>query len=83
MRKSNCRGCGKPILWIRTIHGKSIPVDPEPVMFWQHLGSRGRVVTNNGEVVACKLNGDPQTATGIGYVPHWATCPKYKDFKKG
>lgn len=21
--------------------------------------------------------------TFSGYIPHWATCPKYKDFKKG
>lgn len=30
----------------------------------------------------CELSGDLQDATGMGYVPHWSTCPKWKDFKK-
>ena len=25
----------------------------------------------------------PQGETIIGHVPHWATCPKSKDFKEG
>jgi hypothetical protein len=79
---ANCRGCGKPIVWIKTPGGKSMPCDPDPVPYWAGKEFHSRIVTPNGEVIACKLNGY-KTATGIGYIPHWATCPKYKDFKKG
>lgn len=24
----------------------------------------------------------PETATGIGYFPHWATCPKADKFRR-
>ena len=32
MKKSTCRGCGAPIVWIRTAAGKSMPCDAEPVL---------------------------------------------------
>ncbi len=77
-----CRGCGAPVLWLKTESGKSMPVDPEKVMYWKVRGGKKRIVTPNGETVACELSGDLQDATGMGYVPHWSTCPKWKDFKK-
>lgn len=30
-RAITCRGCGKPILFVTTSHGKKMPVDPEKV----------------------------------------------------
>lgn len=78
-----CRGCGKEIIWIRTTCGKAMPCDPEPVTYWAGKEFHSNIVTPNGEVVSCKLNGYPQSATGIGYVPHWATCPMADKFKKG
>ena len=33
-RLSTCRACGRPILWIGTPAGKSMPCDPEPVAYW-------------------------------------------------
>jgi hypothetical protein len=34
-------------------------------------------------VIACELDGSPDRATGIGYIPHWATCPAAGRFHKG
>lgn len=79
---ANCRGCGRRIVWIKMNSGKSMPCDPDPVPYWAGAGFHNRIVTPNGEVIACKLNGYRENATGIGYIPHWATCPKCKDFKK-
>ena len=79
---AKCRGCGQEIRWIRTAAGKSMPCNPEPVTYWAGSAYRERIVTPNGEVTACKLTGNPQEATGIGYTPHWATCPKWENFKK-
>ena len=80
---STCKGCGKPILFIRTPGRKMMPCNPDPVPYWAGDGYHDRIVTPNGEVLPCKLNGYLQNATGVGYRPHWATCPKSKDFKKG
>ena len=80
---ARCKGCGRPIRWIETLGGKPIPCDTEPVMYWEKAKGKGKVITPNGMTISCVFEGDLQKATGIGYTPHWATCPNYKDFKKG
>ena len=82
-----CKGCGAPILWYRTAAGKLMPCDPDPVAYWERRGASGKVLSawtckQRGEVVSCDFDGTPETASGIGYIPHWATCPKWRDFKK-
>ena len=74
---AKCKGCGQDIIWI----GK-MPCDPDPVTYWQKPKAKGKIVTPNGEVISCEFFGDPQSATGIGYVPHWATCPKAGEFRR-
>lgn len=81
MKTSSCRECGKTIIWIKTGGGKSMPCDPDLITYWAMPGGHSRIVTPNGEVIACKLNGYLANATGIGYVPHLDTCPKYKRLK--
>ena len=82
MNTTSCRGCGAPIGFIKTVAGKSIPVDPEEVTYWQKTGGSKKIVTPNGEVVSAELEGDPQTATGIGFVSHFATCTNPDYFRK-
>lgn len=77
-----CKFCGEQIVWVRTVSGKSMPCDPSLVQYWKDPHGKERIVTPNGEVVACRLDGDPQTSTGIGYVPHWATCRNGRDSKR-
>ena len=78
-----CKGCGKLIVWTRTPGGKSMPCDPEIIYYVQKAGGSKKIVTPNGEVLSAELADDPQKATGIGYIPHWATCPKANGFRKG
>ena len=77
-----CKACGATILFIRTPAGKSMPVDFEPVPYWQKAGTREKIVTTNGEVLSCELEGDLNTATGLGFRPHWATCPHADSFRR-
>ena len=79
---AKCRGCGAEIIWIKTPGGKSIPCDAEPVSYWERAKAKGKVVTPNGMVLSCDFEGDPQKATGIGYVAHWSTCPYAERFRK-
>lgn len=79
---ANCKGCGAEIIWIMSPAGKVIPCDPIEVPYWQRSKAKGKIVTRNGEVISCELYGDPETVTGIGYIPHWATCPKAGEFRR-
>ena len=82
MRTTQCRACGAEIGFIKTVAGKSIPVDAEEVMYWQNQDGAKKIVTPNGEVISADLEGDPNKATGIGFVSHFATCPCADKFRK-
>lgn len=72
---ARCKSCGAEIIWIRTIGGKQMPCDPEPVPYWERLGASDRIVTANGEVLACEFEGDG-APTGRGHISHMGTCPQ-------
>ena len=79
---AKCRGCGAAIVWIKTAAGKPMPCDPVPLPYWARAGAKEKIVTKNGEVVSCDLSGEAGTATGLGFIPNWATCPERDRFKK-
>jgi len=79
---ATCKGCGARIVWIATPGGKSMPCDAQQVFYKAKKGAKGKIVTPNGEVVSAEVTHDLGTATGFGYVPHWATCPAASSFKK-
>ena len=72
---ARCTTCRAEIIWIKTIGGKPMPCDPELVPYWEQLGAKGRVVTPNGEVLACEFEGTG-APTGVGYASHFGTCPQ-------
>ena len=63
MKTTTCKACGKPIVWIRTTKGKSMPCDAEPVAYKE-------------------IKGGKEKMTGVGYIPHWSTCPQANSFRK-
>lgn len=82
MRIGKCRGCGAPIVWVKTLGGKCMPCDANPVVYRERAGASGKIVTPNGEVLSCDLDVDPEEATGIGYISHFSTCPQAKRFRR-
>lgn len=82
MNKATCRGCGAPIVWIKTPAGKAMPCDPAPVYYKATPDGKDKVVTTRGEVVSCEIV-PGANATDAGYRPHWATCPQADHFKRG
>jgi len=78
---AKCKACGAEIIWIKTQSGKNMPCDKKPVMYWKKQGTKGKVVTKNGEVVTCEFEGNPSESTRIGYMPHWSTCPSANKFR--
>ena len=79
---AKCKGCGAEIIFIGTAGGKSIPCDPEQVMYWVKPKAKGKVVTPNGEVISCEFSGESDKATGLGFVSHWSTCPEAGRFRR-
>lgn len=83
MKKSTCRGCGAPIVWIRTAAGKSMPCDAEPVLYKAREGAAGKIITGNGTVLSADIGGlaafEPD---GVGHVSHFATCPAAEQFRR-
>lgn len=74
---ATCKGCGKKIIWI----GK-MPCDPDQIIYRADKRGKLRVVTPNGEVMSAVISDNPATATGIGYISHFATCPQAERFRR-
>lgn len=79
---ATCKGCGAEIIWIETPKGKRMPCDPVKVPYWEKKGAPDKVVTPDGEVISCELRGTLSKATGVGYIPHWRTCPDAGRFRR-
>jgi hypothetical protein len=58
-----------------------MPCDAEQVVYWEKAKAQGKIVTPNGQVLSCVFEGELDKATGVGYIPHWSTCP-YADRHK-
>jgi hypothetical protein len=75
MKYRKCPKCGAPIIFIEMPGGEKMPCNPESVAYKAHKKAKGRIVTPNGEVWSCVLDVPPEEMTGIGFIPHWTTCP--------
>ena len=53
-----------------------------PVAYKEIKGGKEKIVTPNGEVISCTFDAEPEEMTGIGYIPHWSTCPQANSFRK-
>ena len=82
MNRGICRGCGQPIIWIKTPAGKSMPCDPGEIVYWANPKGPVKIVTPNGEVISAETHGNTAQATGIGYISHFVTCPEAGTFRR-
>lgn len=73
--EGQCRSCGKRIRFIRMKSGKAMLVDDTIINYRIDPQGKERVVTPNGDVVACVTGIKADDATGFGYISHFATCP--------
>lgn len=82
MSTIRCRACGKPIIYMKTQAGKSMPCDAELVPYWGSETGTKRVLNHSGELVRCELAGNHDDVTGVGRTPHWGTCTSPNQFRK-
>ena len=80
-KKSTCRGCGAPIIWIKTTAGASMPCNITAVHYKANGEGKDRVVTPEGAVISCDIIGI-ENADGYGYTPHWSNCYNADKFRK-
>ena len=81
-KQTKCRGCGAPIVFVKTVAGKSMPCNPGRVPFWIKKNGSGKVVTLGGEVLSCEFDGPRSTVSGFGFVSHFSTCPNAGRFRR-
>lgn len=66
-----CQKCAGLITTIRTSTGKKVRCNATPVVYWgSDEKSSGEIYTPNGEHSFCLFEGELQSATGLGYIPH-------------
>lgn len=74
---SKCKYCGAWIDWITTQAGRSMPVEPRPVVIRTDRGTDNFITpdgrTVRGERALVRVEGFGNIAA---YVPHWAWCRK-------
>lgn len=82
-KTTQCRGCGQEIAFIKTVKGKTMPVNPESVYFIP-AGGPNTYVMADGVVRRGREpdRTDQGTPTVIGYISHFATCPAADSFRK-
>lgn len=66
--RGECRGCGNPLLWVETEHGRPMPLDPDPV-------PGGNVVIDASGVAIVFARAGQAPKRFDRYVPHAKTCP--------
>lgn len=80
MKTTECRGCGQQIAFIQTKAGKWLPIDPEAVHA-NDCNEGDKLVGDDG--VLFTVTAESDESDDYGYVPHWVTCPKADEFRKG
>ena len=78
MQVTNCRSCGAPIVWVRSVNGVPMPLDADPVPDG-NVYVRGGV----GHVVAGPMDLLFEADAGTSlYTVHHATCPHGRDWRR-
>ncbi len=65
-----CAECGQPIIWVMSLSGNPIPIDPEPVKGGELLIICNRSQPPLGEILTKIYGPEPR------YRSHVRTCPK-------
>ena len=76
-----CSGCGRQIIWIKTVAGKNMPVDTT-LKNYKADGGKDKIVLANGQVISGTIIAAPEGADGVGYTSHFATCSKAGQFRR-
>ena len=82
MKTATCRGCGKPIGFIKTVYGKTIPVDPDAFIYIPGHDGCDTFINADGTTERGWKAPYPAKDTKTGYISHFATCPEADSFRR-
>lgn len=83
-RTAACRGCGAEIAFIKTVKGKTMPVDPEARFYIPEEDGQDVYVTADGRIARGReVDETHEGDIALGYISHWATCPESDRFRSG
>lgn len=82
MKTTQCRNCGAEIGFIKTIAGKTMPVDTASRRFYRQEGGPELFVLVDGSTARGRSVEADIDGTEIGFISHFATCPNADDFRK-
>ncbi len=74
---AKCRGCRKPIRWVRMDSGEMMPCEPKPVHAVQETADFGQPSLFEGNPTP-KVRGRMVKV----WIPHWANCPAAKRHRR-
>lgn len=73
MKRTTCKSCGAPIFWAKTVNGKPMPLDAEPVL-------DGRIILEGQTAIVV---GSAYVRDGTArYDSHFATCPNARSHRR-
>ena len=73
-----CQYCGAMIIFERTVNNKKMPCDTPSVFYIPDRSGTDTILNEHGETVKGRIVGGRTDETLVGYVPHFATCTRYK-----
>lgn len=86
MKITSCRACGAPIGFIKTVAGKTVPVDVEikkiDILHGSNVYVKPDGMCITGMIATPDEMEDPDSDIVEAYVSHFATCPNADQFRK-
>lgn len=74
-----CKGCGAEVTWVKTLAGKTMPIDPKP-----NPDGNLQIVDRSGAQIIVAVVNDTlfDDETTVRYTSHFATCPDADEFRR-
>lgn len=82
MNITKCRACGAEIGFIKTIAGKTVPVDANSLNFLPDPDGKELFVLVDGRTQRGTRVNEESNSSLIGFISHFATCPEADKFRK-
>ena len=82
MKTYRCKACDAQILFIKTVKGKTMPVDAESRYFVPDTNGKALYVLADGSVMRGAEPREEDKDKHIGFISHFATCPAADQFRR-
>ena len=79
--RTRCRGCGKPIKFIKTSNGKTMAVNEKLLKFVPDVTGKHLYIMTDGTVLRGVPAREEDPDVHVGFISHFATCTNPDDFR--